>query len=107
MCRHDPPFSHSFETFFLKFKNIFRFVFTFIVSIDCLRLLLSLSPFCLTDNSLAYYHHANTYRGQFIFMKLSSTHLADRPLFPLKKTLIDSFDDVLSKIRFDIDHELA
>ena len=40
-------------------------------------------------------------------MKLSSTHIIDKPLFPLKNTLIDSFDDVLSKIRFDIDHELA
>ena len=39
-------------------------------------------------------------------MKLSSTQLADKPLFPLKNTLIDSFDnDVLSKIRFDIDHD--
>ena len=39
-------------------------------------------------------------------MKLSSTQLTDKPLFPLKKTLIDSFDnDVLSKIRFDIEHE--
>src|SRR3990172_3271523 len=61
--------------------------------------------FGLTDKSLAYYHHANTYRGQFIFMKLSSTHLADKPLFPLKNTLIDSFDDVLDNVRFDIDHD--
>ena len=38
-------------------------------------------------------------------MKLSSTQLTDKPLFPLKNTLIDSFDDVLSKIRFDIDHD--
>jgi DNA modification methylase len=38
-------------------------------------------------------------------MKLSSTQLADKPLFPLKNTLIDSFDDVLDKVRFDIDHD--
>ncbi len=38
-------------------------------------------------------------------MKLSSSQLTDRPLFPLKNTLIDSFDDVLDKVRFDIDHD--
>jgi len=39
-------------------------------------------------------------------MKLSSTQLVDKPLFPLKNTLIDSFDDnVLDKVRFDIEHE--
>ncbi|MBI4681317.1 MAG: hypothetical protein HY753_09000, partial [Nitrospirae bacterium] len=39
-------------------------------------------------------------------MRLSSTHLADKPLFSLKNTLIDSFgDDVLDKVRFDIDHD--
>lgn len=38
-------------------------------------------------------------------MKLSSTHIIDKPLFPLKNTLIYSFDDVLDKVRFEIDHD--
>jgi DNA modification methylase len=39
-------------------------------------------------------------------MKLSSKQLADKPLFQLKKTSIDSFDDnVPVNVSFDIEHE--
>jgi len=60
----------------------------------------------LTDKCLAYYHHANTYKGQIKFMKLSPTQLADKPLFSFKKTSIDSLgDDVSDVVSFDVDYE--